>query len=399
MCELGEARAYFRSYVEDTYNATSKGGIFEYLPDNLKEFQAWQPSFRLVAGSGTSDVMVVFRPKPEAVPDNVKKWREEQSNLPRTWWTKILIPALHLLPAASRTRRFNTTAAFQATGTLPKYIKLYHEDLEQLEHNLAVASQTSPFKDDLSWHFMHAMFGQRQDLKEDEQLGPEAFGLGRMFDLSKVCRFCAHVAMNFVCLDPAYSLLWNRENTKHWSRFRSEFVSLPLRLTLRSLIDVGSGSGGGISSFPLFGLFELGNTIFYYPDNPNLEGAVGNHNVTYVVFYTPITKPLEELTPLRVRPYLLTYLLGRRYVSTKPKFRDVWNEVETERTRHVLLEACQPTVQLDAWLEVVITEDDPSFLASFNHKALARVVVVDRLLIKVNNGKRADLCLHGQYTI
>ena len=36
------------------------------------------------------------------------------------------------------------------------------------------------------------------------------------------------------------------------------------------------------------------------------------------------------------------------------------NEVETERTRHVLLEACQPTVQLDARLEVVITEDDPS---------------------------------------
>ena len=57
-------------------------------------------------------------------------------------------------------------------------------------------------------------------------------------------------------------------------------VRLPLRLTLISPIDVGRGSGGGVSSFPLFGLFELGNTIFYYPDNPNLEGAVGNHNVT-----------------------------------------------------------------------------------------------------------------------
>ena len=38
------------------------------------------------------------------------------------------------------------------------------------------------------------------------------------------------------------------------------------------------------------------------------------------------------------------------------------NEVETERTRHVLLEACQPTVQLDAQLEVVITEDDRSLI-------------------------------------
>ena len=47
------------------------------------------------------------------------------------------------------------------------------------------------------------------------------------------------------------------------------------------------------------------------------------------------------------------------------------NEVETERTRHVLLEACKLTVQLDARLEVVITEDDPSFLSSFNHKAIS----------------------------
>lgn len=148
-----------------------------------------------------------------------------------------------------------------------------------------------------------------------------------------------------------------------------------MRLTLISLIKVGKGSGGGCSSFPLFGLFELGNTI-YYPNNPNLEGAVGNHSVTYVVFYTPITKPLEELSPLQVWPYLLTYLLGRRYVSTKPKFQDLWNKVETDRTRHGLLEACQPTVPLDAWLEVVITKDDPSFLVSFNHKALARIIVI-----------------------
>ena len=115
--------------------------------------------------------------------------------------------------------------------------------------------------------------------------------------------------------------------------------------------------------------------------------------------YTPITKPLEELTPLQVQPYLLTYLLGQRYVSTKPKFRDLWNEMETERTRDILLEACQPTVQLDARLEVVITEDDPSFLASFNHKALARVVVIDKLLVKVKNSKQAHLYLHAQYTI
>jgi hypothetical protein len=103
-----------------------------------------------------------------------------------------------------------------------------------------------------------------------------------------------------------------------------------------------------------------------------------------VVFYTPLAKSFEEQIPLQVRPYLLTYLLGRSYMSRKAKFRQLWNEVETERVRHELLEACQPNIPFDARLEVVITEDDPSFLASFNHKALARVIVVDRLLVKVN---------------
>ena len=78
--------------------------------------------------------------------------------------------------------------------------------------NLAVASLTSPFNDDLSWHFMHKMFGHREDLKEDEQLGSEAFGLGRIFDLSKVCRFCAHTAMNFVLGSRIFPLLEQRED-------------------------------------------------------------------------------------------------------------------------------------------------------------------------------------------
>ena len=143
--------------------------------------------------------------------------------------------------------------------------------------------------------------------------------------------------------------------------------------------------GGGRATFPLFGLSELGNTTFHFPNNPNLEGAAGNHNVTYAVFYTPMAKAFEDRIPLEARPYLLTYLLGQGYVSRRPKFQQLWKEVETERTRHQLLEACRPNVPFDARLEVVITEDDPSFLASFDHNALARVVVVDRLLVKVNS--------------
>ena len=85
VCEHSEeARAYSNVQLEDTYKAMCKGQVFEHLPDELKEFQMWQPSFRLVAGPGTSDMMVVFRSKPEAEADKVKQWREQQANLPRT---------------------------------------------------------------------------------------------------------------------------------------------------------------------------------------------------------------------------------------------------------------------------------------------------------------------------
>jgi hypothetical protein len=96
------------------------------------------------------------------------------------WWTKvlILIPALHMLPAASRTRRFNNTSTFQATGILPRYIRLYSEDVCQLDHQLAVVTRTvEEFNEDQSWHFLYNTFRHRMELKEDEELGPEAFGL------------------------------------------------------------------------------------------------------------------------------------------------------------------------------------------------------------------------------
>ena len=44
-------------------------------------------------------------------------------------------------------------------------------------------------------------------------------------------------------------------------------------------------SGRGRATFLLFGLSEIGNITFHLPNNPNLEGAVGNHNVTYVVIF------------------------------------------------------------------------------------------------------------------
>lgn len=119
------------------------------------------------------------------------------------------------------------------------------------------------------------------------------------------------------------------------------------------------------------------------PRNPNLDHAVGGATVTYLQLYTSMVKAMEERVPLRVRPHLLTYLLGEGYVRSRSKFGEVWQEVDSQRTKLELLEVCHPMVPHAARCELVLTEDDPSFLSTILHRTLARIIVVDRLLVKV----------------
>lgn len=146
-------------------------------------------------------------------------------------------------------------------------------------------------------------------------------------------------------------------------------------------------SDGYKMKYPLFGLSELGNITAIMPTNHALEVALQERRVVHAQFYTPTVKAMEERVPLLSRPHLLTYLLGEGYIRNATKFKAVWDEVRTQRTLHELIEVVDPAVPLDARMELVITEDDTSFLASFGHRRLARAVVKDGLLVKVS-GKR-----------
>ena len=170
MGEYGESRAHFNDRVYDTYKKTKKGCTFDRLPEELKEFEEWQPSFTLLS---EGEVRVVFRAKPVAAAEDLERWKA--TNLARVWWTTVLIPAVHSLPAGSRTRLFNATATIQATGIPPSYLRLYAEDMRDLDVALSDATANSPLNVDLSWWFLHARFGHRCEL--DGEVGPEAFGL------------------------------------------------------------------------------------------------------------------------------------------------------------------------------------------------------------------------------
>ena len=92
------------------------------------------------------------------------------------------------------------------------------------------------------------------------------------------------------------------------------------------------------------------------PRNPSLQAVVGARDLPYIQFYTPLVKAMEERVPLASKPNLLTYLLGEGYMSGSHKFRTMWQEVDTQRTKHELLEAVHPTVPMEARPEVVLSD-------------------------------------------
>ena len=139
------------------------------------------------------------------------------------------------------------------------------------------------------------------------------------------------------------------------------------------------------NKYPLFGLTELGSVTSSWPRIPALKAALGGDRfIPYAQCYSTTVKGLEIRVPLLARPNLLTYLLGEVYVSESARFRAVWDEVNTQRTLHEILEVISPTVALEARLEVVVTDANTSFLGTFMHRRLSRAVVREGLLVKVS---------------
>lgn len=81
-----------------------------------------------------------------------------------------------------------------------------------LDLALANASITAAVSTHLDWYFLYWQFGQCQLLGEGEVMGPVAFGLGSVFDLSECEQFSAHLVLTLCCTDPGYSLLKCKEH-------------------------------------------------------------------------------------------------------------------------------------------------------------------------------------------
>ena len=160
--------------------------------------------------------MVIFRPKDTACVTDVEQWLVNQMNLLETWMTTVLVPAVDSLPQDSRTRLNNAFHTCLSTGVLPKYVRIYREDVEELDSNLPRTTTLSPLDEQLSWFFVFVCLGQRHQLQPGEELGPQSFGLEEEFDLRRTLRFSVHLAMNFSNVDPAFFLFWNHQELRRW---------------------------------------------------------------------------------------------------------------------------------------------------------------------------------------
>ena len=198
------------------YHRLSKSQLFETLPADLSLYERWLPGFKFVDAPMNS-VHVVFRTKLDATADDMCGVRGEERSLAREWWMSILLPAVHSLPEDTKTRLFNTITTFQTTGILPTYLRIYSDDLPLLSSTLQDATMESSLHHHLSWYFVYCKYGQRHEIAEGETLGPEAFRLGAMFNLSTATVVSIHLAINFKCKDKRYSLFWHRQKTFSWS--------------------------------------------------------------------------------------------------------------------------------------------------------------------------------------
>ena len=84
--------------------------------------------------------------------------------------TTVLIPAVDSLLADCRTRVNNTSHTSLSTSILPKYVRIYGKDLDELDSALSHQIALSPFKGELSWYFLSVRLGQRHLLEPGKEL-------------------------------------------------------------------------------------------------------------------------------------------------------------------------------------------------------------------------------------
>jgi hypothetical protein len=95
---------------------------------------------------------------------------------------------------------------------------------QELDALLPHTTAAFPLNGTLSWFQMFVRLGQHHQLQPGDEMGPQSFGLGEEFDLSRKVRFSVHLAMNLTSLDPDFSMFWNRQELGRWCQGENTYM-------------------------------------------------------------------------------------------------------------------------------------------------------------------------------
>ena len=153
-------------------------------------------------------------------------------------------------------------------------------------------------------YFLYFKFGQQQPVTS-VPITLKSTNLDLVIaDPSHLLGAPVHLAINFEHRDPRYFVFWSIQSTAGY------------------LTD-GYLQGPSTKKFPLLGLSGVGNITYTFPCADNFmqtincwdRGAIHfTYTQLYTQVYTPLTKALDS-SPFSQRPFLLTLLLGKAFVS------------------------------------------------------------------------------------
>lgn len=318
VCCFGEARAYTNPKVSDQYPYLRKAEFFslDVYDVEHRKYGRFLPGFKFVEIPGAS-LNVVGVLKRQASLDAIEETMKDPSCVAMVFFTKILNRAISCLPLCTRTRRNNLTQTSQQH--LPRYYRLYSEDIPDLSLQIRIALRSLPCDEQYTFYFVYVKLGQQQQTTLPLTL--HGLNLDMVIaDVRKIEYSSCHLAINLSHMADDYSLFWDATRTAIFLK------------------------GKRVVKYPVMGLGEIGNITSNFPRGDPIRKAwrIQSREYIHVTFaqaYTPLTKPMDTRTPFHDHPFLISFLLGRDCLRGHKDFHHIMECTEGRKEYHALCES------------------------------------------------------------
>lgn len=374
---LGVAVVYTDGKVIDGSSMLKKCDFFQAtFPHHLQQFADNVPAFKLLDLPG-APLKVVATLNSRADGAQVETLLETPSRIRDFFLIKVLNKAILALPGNTRTASNNIAMTTEATGRVPDSFKIFREDVAALSSNIRSTMRALPYDTPYKYSFLYVNLGQK--LVVDGFLTTIGTGLDMVVaEADKVESACIHLAANLYAMDDDTALFWDLTRAQSCMTGKSKQV------------------------FHLMGLTELGNIACQFPRAWGISQALQNCwsepssiVLTFAQMYTPSISPVGKYQPFLLHPFLLSFILGRQYVSTKPSMKALRESTEQELDYRILMEAVvRQLSNSHARFEVVVTSTSLTDLLDVDSTKLARTVKSAKLAVEVSVPVAHAMCRH-----